>query len=60
MEQFGTTATYRALREGIRDYYRQWYPMRSEALALTDLNLGPAGSASSATSHVSPSPSWRA
>lgn len=60
VEQFGTTATYRALREGIRDYYRQWYPMRSEALALTDLNPGPTGSASSATSHVSPSPSWRA
>ncbi|MFJ8168164.1 FAD-dependent oxidoreductase [Streptomyces sp. NPDC094473] len=40
VEQFGTTATYRALREGIRDYYRQWYPMRSEALALTDLNPG--------------------
>ncbi|GAA1710060.1 FAD-dependent oxidoreductase [Streptomyces yatensis] len=40
VEQFGTTATYRALREGIRAYYRQWYPLRSEALALTELNPG--------------------
>ncbi|GAA2299233.1 FAD-dependent oxidoreductase [Streptomyces kunmingensis] len=40
VERFGTTATYRALREGIRGYYRQWYPMRSEALGLTDLNPG--------------------
>lgn len=40
VEQFGATASYRALREGIRTYYRQWYPMRSEALALTDLNPG--------------------
>ncbi|MCX5144961.1 MULTISPECIES: FAD-dependent oxidoreductase [unclassified Streptomyces] len=40
VEQFGTTASYRALREGIRTYYRQWYPMRSEAAALTDLNPG--------------------
>lgn len=40
VEQFGTTASYRRLREGIRAYYRQWYPMRSEALALTDLNPG--------------------
>ncbi|WP_406145251.1 FAD-dependent oxidoreductase [Streptomyces sp. NBC_01012] len=40
VEQFGTTATYRALREGIRDHYRRWYPMRSEALSLTGLNPG--------------------
>jgi hypothetical protein len=40
VEQFGVTASYRALREGIRAYYRQWYPMRSEALALTELNPG--------------------
>ncbi|MFE7111295.1 FAD-dependent oxidoreductase [Streptomyces sp. NPDC057575] len=40
VEQFGTTASYRTLREGIRAYYRQWYPMRSEALALTGLNPG--------------------
>lgn len=40
VEQFGTTASYRQLREGIRQFYRQWYPLRSEALALPDLNPG--------------------
>ncbi|MFD4026267.1 FAD-dependent oxidoreductase [Streptomyces sp. NPDC058576] len=40
VEQFGTTATYRQLREGIRDFYRQWYPLRAEAASLTDLNPG--------------------
>ncbi|MEW2565871.1 FAD-dependent oxidoreductase [Streptomyces sp. NPDC047070] len=40
VEQFGTTASYRQLREGIRRFYRQWYPLRAEALALTDLNPG--------------------
>ena len=40
VEQFGTTASYRALREGIRTYYRQWYPMRSDASEPTDLNPG--------------------
>ncbi|WP_406101255.1 FAD-dependent oxidoreductase [Streptomyces sp. NBC_01003] len=40
VERFGTTASYRALREGIRAYYRQWYPLRGEALGLADLNPG--------------------
>jgi hypothetical protein len=40
VEQFGVTASYRRLREGIRSYYRQWYPLRSEALARADLNPG--------------------
>ncbi|MDT0266645.1 FAD-dependent oxidoreductase [Streptomyces sp. DSM 44915] len=40
VEQFGVTASYRALREGIRDYYRRWYPLRAEARELTDLNPG--------------------
>ncbi|MFE4251518.1 FAD-dependent oxidoreductase [Streptomyces sp. NPDC056910] len=40
VEQFGTTASYRAMREGIRAYYRQWYPLRGEALGLADLNPG--------------------
>ncbi|NUP51605.1 MAG: FAD-dependent oxidoreductase [Catenulispora sp.] len=39
-EQFGVTATYRQLRESIRQYYRRWYPLRAEAQALTDLNPG--------------------
>uniref|UniRef100_A0AAU2A0C5 FAD-dependent oxidoreductase n=1 Tax=Streptomyces sp. NBC_00093 TaxID=2975649 RepID=A0AAU2A0C5_9ACTN len=40
VERFGTTASYRRLREEIRRYYRHWYPLRAEALALTDLNPG--------------------
>lgn len=40
VEQFGTTAAYRRLREGIRDHYRTWYPLRSQALALPELNPG--------------------
>ncbi|WP_129843496.1 FAD-dependent oxidoreductase [Streptomyces sp. RFCAC02] len=40
VEQFGTTASYRELRENIRAYYRTWYPLRAEALGLTDLNPG--------------------
>ncbi|SCE19000.1 FAD dependent oxidoreductase [Streptomyces sp. Termitarium-T10T-6] len=40
VEEFGTTASYRTLRESIRDYYRQWYPLRSEALAQRTLNPG--------------------
>jgi len=40
IERFGGTATYRAFREGVRDYYRRNYPLRAEAAALTDLNPG--------------------
>ncbi|WP_435120448.1 FAD-dependent oxidoreductase [Amycolatopsis thermoflava] len=40
IERFGSTATYRRLREGIRDYYRRHYPLRAEAARLTDLNPG--------------------
>ncbi|CAL9341849.1 FAD-dependent oxidoreductase [Streptomyces sp. DH-12] len=40
VEQFGVTASYRALREGIRAYYRQWYPLRAEARDLPLLNPG--------------------
>ncbi|WP_049564834.1 FAD-dependent oxidoreductase [Streptomyces sp. SBT349] len=40
VERFGTTAGYRALREGIRAYYRQWYPLRADALNLPELNPG--------------------
>ncbi|MFI6348692.1 FAD-dependent oxidoreductase [Streptomyces sp. NPDC050560] len=40
VEQFGTTASYRALREGIREHYRRWYPMRAEALTAPYLNPG--------------------
>jgi hypothetical protein len=40
VEQFGVTASYRALREGIRDYYRRWYPLTERARATPDLNPG--------------------
>ncbi|MFC8523946.1 FAD-dependent oxidoreductase [Pseudarthrobacter sp. NPDC057230] len=40
VEQFGVTASYRKLREGIRDYYRAWYPLTEEARAKSDLNPG--------------------
>ncbi|MET7858228.1 FAD-dependent oxidoreductase [Streptomyces sp. NPDC005318] len=40
VEQFGVTATYRALREGIRDYYRRHYPLTETSRAWNDLNPG--------------------
>ncbi|TDQ46368.1 FAD-dependent oxidoreductase [Actinorugispora endophytica] len=40
IERFGSTAAYRRLREGIRDYYRHHYPLRAEALDLAELNPG--------------------
>ncbi len=40
IEQFGSTARYRALRRGIRDYYRQWYPLTPQARADPMLNPG--------------------
>ena len=40
VEQFGVTASYRALREGIRDYYRAHYPLTAAARAWRELNPG--------------------
>ena len=40
IEQFGANASYRALRDGIRDYYRRHYPMTAEARAGRHLNPG--------------------
>lgn len=40
IEQFGCTASYRALRDGIRDYYRRWYPLTEAARAQRWLNPG--------------------
>jgi len=40
VEQFGVTASYRALRDGIRDHYRRVYPLRPEAAAWPELNPG--------------------
>ena len=40
IEQFGSTRSYRAFREAVRDYYRTWYPLTPEARAKVDLNPG--------------------
>ncbi|HEV7980912.1 FAD-dependent oxidoreductase [Amycolatopsis sp.] len=40
IERFGSTASYREYRTGIRDYYRRHYPLRAEALRIADLNPG--------------------
>jgi DNA-binding LacI/PurR family transcriptional regulator len=45
IEQFGCTALYRELRDGIRDYYRTWYPLTAPAQRWRALNPG-AGSVS--------------
>jgi len=40
VEQFGVTASYRALRDGIRDYYRRFYPLTASAARERHLNPG--------------------
>ena len=40
IEQFGSTARYRRLRDGIREHYRRWYPLTPEARADRALNPG--------------------
>ncbi|WP_203453682.1 FAD-dependent oxidoreductase [Jiangella aurantiaca] len=40
IESFGCTASYRSLRDGIRDYYRRWYPLRSASRDARHLNPG--------------------
>ncbi|NUT36925.1 MAG: FAD-dependent oxidoreductase [Hamadaea sp.] len=40
VENFGITASYRALRDGIRDYYRRYYPLTPAARAWRELNPG--------------------
>jgi hypothetical protein len=40
VEQFGITRSYRELRERIRDYYRQNYPLTSRARGWRELNPG--------------------
>jgi hypothetical protein len=43
VERFGVTASYRALRDGIRDYYRRHYPLTAAARGWRDLNPGAGG-----------------
>jgi hypothetical protein len=40
IEQFGSNASYRKLRQAIRDYYRDHYPLTAEALASRYFNPG--------------------
>lgn len=40
VEQLGVTASYRALRDGIRAYYRRHYPLTPAARAWRALNPG--------------------
>src|SRR3954469_3907710 len=40
IEQFGCTRRYRAFREGVRQYYRDHYPLTSAARANAHLNPG--------------------
>ncbi|WP_432477873.1 FAD-dependent oxidoreductase [Nocardioides sp. GXQ0305] len=40
IEQFGCTARYRRLRDGLRDHYRQWYPLSADARRQRHLNPG--------------------
>jgi hypothetical protein len=40
IEQFGCTASYRALRDGLREHYRRWYPLSERARSDPWLNPG--------------------
>jgi hypothetical protein len=40
VERFGITASYRALRDGIRDHYRRHYPLTERARHTAQLNPG--------------------
>ncbi len=40
IESHGCTRTYRALRDGIRDYYRRHYPLTDAAREVVNLNPG--------------------
>lgn len=40
IEEFGSTALYRQLRDGIREYYRRWYPLTERARTSRHLNPG--------------------
>lgn len=40
VERFGVTASYRTLRDGIREHYRRWYPLTARSRAARELNPG--------------------
>jgi hypothetical protein len=43
IEEFGCTASYRAYRNAVRDYYRKHYPLTEAARARVNLNPGNGG-----------------
>src|SRR5215469_3601779 len=43
VEQFGVNASYRQLRQGIRDYYRRHFPVTAEARSSRSFNPGNGG-----------------
>ena len=43
IEQFGCTQSYRAYRNAVRDYYREHYPLTTEARSKVNLNPGNGG-----------------
>lgn len=40
IERFGCTASYRKLRQDVRQFYRDYYPLRPEVAALPEFNPG--------------------
>ena len=40
IERFGCTKSYRSFRQGVRDYYRRFYPLTPQALRAPFLNPG--------------------
>ena len=40
IEQFGATRSYRAFRQGVRDYYRRWYPLNGNLHHTPNFNPG--------------------
>ena len=40
IESFGCTASYRSFREGVRAYYRKYYPLREKYRSVRNLNPG--------------------
>ncbi|MEC0246185.1 FAD-dependent oxidoreductase [Paenibacillus chitinolyticus] len=43
IEQFGCTRSFRQFRNGVRSYYRDYFPLTAEARAIVNLNPGNGG-----------------
>ena len=59
IESFGCTRSYRAYRDGVRDYYRRHYPLTAEARSRAHLNPGDGSFRVSRTSRASRSKCWK-